>query len=103
MIYAQGDIILEKIDKLPVKGLMKKDKILAYGEVTGHKHQFQPELKTVQVFKDTTQETQFVDVQSDQAELCHEDHANIMIPKGVYEVRVQREVDMVEGVRQVMD
>lgn len=36
----QGDVLLQRIDKLPEGVKALKDKILAYGEVTGHSHRF---------------------------------------------------------------
>lgn len=94
----QGDVLLEQISKLP-KGLKQKDKILAYGETTGHKHQFVSELATV--FEDKLRK-QFVELK-EQSILEHEEHTKIALPKGVYKVTIQREFDIVEGTRQVMD
>lgn len=97
-MFRQGDVLLVKIDKLP-SGLKEKDKILAYGEVTGHRHQFSSE--QVCVFENE-QKQQFVDVQED-SPLLHEEHNIIQVPKGVYKVVLQREFDIIAGVRQVMD
>lgn len=49
----QGDVALRTIEALPEGLKPKKDgKILAYGEVTGHKHQFIANDDTVQVLED---------------------------------------------------
>jgi len=98
MKIRQGDVLLTKISKLP-KGLVKKDKVIALGEVTGHSHRFESE--AVCVFKDKKGK-QYVDVQQE-AELVHEEHENLQIPKGKYVVSPQREVDLLGQVRQVMD
>lgn len=98
MQYRQGDVLLERIDNLP-KGLKPKDKVLAYGEATGHKHHFVAE--SVSVFVDK-KGMQYARLNAD-AELLHEEHHQITIPKGVYRVGVQREFDLVSGVKQVMD
>lgn len=97
--YRQGDVLLVRVGKLP-KRLKAKDKVLALGEVTGHKHQFKS--NQVQVFADK-QGKQFVDVQK-KAELTHEEHDALDVPAGTYEVVIQKEFDIVEQTeRQVMD
>lgn len=96
--YRQGEVYLRRIDGVP-SGLKEKDKILAHGEATGHKHKFTSE--HAHVFSNAGSH-QFV-ILDEPCILEHEDHANIEIPKGEYEVIIQREYDIVEGVRQVMD
>lgn len=95
MQVRQGDVFLIKIEKLPTK-LQKKDNILALGEVTGHKHSVQG---SVQVFKNPTTNVQYVE---GEGVLTHDEHGKIAIPKGTYEVRIQREYSPQET-RQVMD
>lgn len=97
-IIGQGDVFLIKIDELP-KNLKRKDNILALGEATGHHHRLVGE--NLQVYVDLTGK-QFVDIQ-EQAVLEHEEHAHHQIQSGKYEVRIQREYDVVEGIRQVID
>lgn len=96
-IYRQGDVLLRQIREIP-KGMPKKDEILAYGEVTGHKHRL---MGSVQVFGKIG-EQQFADIE-EETELVHEEHDTLKIPKGKYQVIQQREFDVVEGSRQVMD
>lgn len=98
MLYRQGDVLLKKIDKLP-EGLKEKNKILAYGEVTGHKHQFVSESVVV---LENNNHKQFVNVEEESV-LQHEEHKHISIPKGLYEVVIQREFDLDDGIQQVMD
>lgn len=93
----QGDVFLKEVEKIPK--LPKKNNVLALGEMTGHSHRF----KTNQVLCYGELEKQsFINVKQD-SELIHEDHANLIVPKGKYEVIIQREFDIVEGIRQVMD
>ena len=103
----QGDILLQRIDKLP-KELKKKNNILAYGEATGHHHRF--ESGDVSVYIDNGNQ-QYVEILQD-TEIIHEEHGfateneNRKVtptPKGIYRVVQQREHDVVEGIRQVMD
>lgn len=94
----QGDVLLERINEMP-KNLKEKDKILAYGEVTGHKHLF--DSGHVLVFENESKE-QFVEAKQE-AILKHEEHKAMTIPKGKWKVVLQREYDLLSGVRQVMD
>ena len=100
MIIRQGDVLLRKIKELP-KGIKVKDKILALGEGTGHSHRFDASNPNAIVFIDTDgkQYVQLVET----SELIHEEHENVMIPEGNYEVIQQREYDVLQGIRQVMD
>ena len=95
----QGDVLLRRIDRLP-KGLNQRDdKVLAYGEVTGHSHKFESE--DALVFANSLGQ-QFVQVLI-ASELLHEEHKSILVPEGTYEVVIQREYDIQEGIRQVLD
>lgn len=98
MQIRQGDVFLESINEIP-KETKEKDKILAYGEATGHHHRF--ENNEARVFIDNSG-NQYCQLE-EQSELIHEEHDNIKIPKGNWIVRKQREYDVSEGVRQVMD
>ena len=115
-IYRQGDVLLRRIKNLP-SNLKEKDKVLALGEVTGHRHRFleQQELKQVQRPEENTivltdeDGKQFVQVVSEEAVLEHEEHGAITVPQGDYEVIIQREHDPIaeykkeEAERQVYD
>lgn len=94
-----GDVILERIDVLPNDVVLKKvDRaVLAEGEVTGHFHVLQSECLFAE-----QEGVKFVDLSQD-ALLVHEEHNTLLIPKGVYKVVLQREVDLLGQVRQVMD
>ena len=50
----QGDIYFRSVEKIPNKGIKKKnDRILAYGEVTGHSHQIvSPALSELEMVTD---------------------------------------------------
>ena len=45
---------------------------------------------------------QFVQIGTESI-LQHQEHKAITVPKGKYEVVIQREFDLLEGTRQVMD
>jgi hypothetical protein len=94
MKIRQGDVFLKSINKLP-ENAQPKDNILARGEATGHKHQ----IVNGKVFSANNQ--QYV-MAEQKTKLVHEEHNELDIPEGVYEVRIQREYNPREN-RQVMD
>ena len=95
----QGDVILKQINKAP-KGKKSSHLILAEGEATGHHHRIsngEAELLTAGEFM-------YLIVKSKTAELEHEEHGMITIPKGDYIVTRVREWDYdIEEERQVID
>lgn len=93
-----GDVILTKTNT-KFSGKKLDNVILAWGEVTGHKHQLRGQL----LVENTEGGPQLIEVLSDNAELTHEEHDTLLIPKGIYEVVIQREVDLLGHVRQVID
>ena len=95
-IIRQGDVLLKEIKEMP-KGLKNKNRTLAYGEITGHHHTLEQGF----VFEDLNK-NQFCDLEQDTV-LEHQDHAHVTIPKGKYAVVIQREYDIMQGIRQVMD
>lgn len=94
----QGDVLLKPIDKIQGKEIAKGEKILAYGEVTGHKHLLKGDAMFF-LFNNQV----LVDVGSKGAELIHEEHNNLQVPEGRYAVVLQRELDILQGIRQVLD
>ena len=92
-LYRQGDVLLERIDKIP-NGAKQKDQdngrvILAYGEVTGHAHQIASPDEvgaTLTVAESAT----FLRL-AKKAQLVHEEHATVDLPAGNYRVVQQSE------------
>lgn len=93
----QGDILLIPAEKIPF-GLTQKNNILAYGEVTGHSHKL---VGKAMVWVDT-KGNQYVQAEQD-CSLEHEEHETLQVEKGQYQVIIQREYSVLEGVRQVSD
>jgi len=111
-LFAQGDVLLELVDDAEPTTPIGVDPdgavVLARGEVTGHRHAFYG--GQVLMFRDDglahgvppelyIGHIKIADVS---AELRHEEHATITLPKGTYRVRRQREFDAGE-VRVVAD
>ena len=73
--------------------------MLAEGEVTGHSHRFALPAEA-DVFR--AGGDLYVDVLVDGAEVIHQEHGTIRLPRGAYQVRIQREYTP-KGIRQVVD
>lgn len=116
-LYAQGDIIIEKVDVTPKTsttigpangretGIDADGSIvLARGEVTGHRHRFTGD-SGVALFRDdalardvpTGLYIGHIKVGGDGADLIHEEHSTISLLKGTYRIRRQREFDAGEA------
>lgn len=99
--YRQGDVLLRRVEALPAasqrSGPINGRIVLAYGEVTGHAHAISE--KQADLFIDGSR--RFLEV-CYKADLKHEEHATIALPKGVYEVIQQREYTPA-GLRNVAD
>jgi len=92
MMYRQGDVLLVRVDALPHDlAEIPRDRgevVLAYGEVTGHKHAIKK--PSVRFLSDKQSADRFLDV-PEPAELKHEEHATIQVPPGKYKVVQQVE------------
>lgn len=92
-----GDVVLKKVSNVKGKQHLKKDLVLAEGEVTGHFHTLKG-----QCLESVYADERFIELEQD-LELEHREHDTLNVPKGKYQVLLQREVDMLGEVRQVMD
>ena len=111
MQFRQGDVFLSRCDCMPpledreyfsvegkeMDGLI----ILAYGEVTGHKHAINIKNKNAVLLK-AANDNRFFLIVTKEAELKHEEHSKIKLPIGQYEVIRQREYTP-EAIRWVAD
>ena len=100
-VWRQGDISIVAINSMPLDASeIKHDGVLAYGEVTGHKHQITD--GRVRFFR--SERGNFFEVMSGFAFLRHEEHFDHKLPKGIYRWDRQREADwMNEVTRNVAD
>lgn len=98
----QGDVMLDKITKLPagLKRVQPKNGrfIVAEGEVTGHAHAI--EEKGCEMYVDD-KGVMYLTVETE-TEIVHEEHASITLPPGVYVYTPQREYHP-EKIRRVED
>lgn len=102
-LFAQGDILLELVNDVPPSGQILEPwsdgaYVLAEGEVTGHRHAI---FDQVTFFRDdglardmpSSLYVGHVRVGDPGANLVHEEHSTINLPRGTYRVRRQREVE----------
>lgn len=102
-MYRQGDVLIVPVKTLPkgraeVKSGVPGRVVLAYGEVTGHHHSIEKEDATLTEFEGAT----YLEVAEALADLEHQEHSTIQIPKGKYRVIRQREYTP-EAIRNVAD
>ncbi|MBI2135741.1 hypothetical protein HYU06_01580 [Candidatus Woesearchaeota archaeon] len=99
-IYRQGDVVLKEINDMPDNLTKAKHNILAFGEVTGHKHQLLSQ--QIVVLEDKASQ-KYVQLKQ-KTILQHEEHKALEIDIGNYQVIIEREFNpFEEEIRQVMD
>ena len=102
-LYRQGDVLIERIAKLPknLKSIPRENGrvILAHGEVTNHSHSI---AESHAILYDEGNGASVLEVADALALLVHEEHATITLEPGVYRVRRQREYTPTE-IRRVAD
>jgi hypothetical protein len=98
--YRQGDVLLIKLDNnsiiLGSKPVARDEKnriVLALGEATGHAHVI--EEPTAEMIRNVGTGVQYVNA-PEGATVTHEEHAEVKLPAGIYEVRMQREAGPAE-------
>ena len=91
-----GDVIIKEV--VGVKGEKLNHLILAKGEKTGHAHQITEGDAELYEHEGTL----FLKVNSEKALLTHEEHKTIELPKGDFEIVIQREYSP-EGWKAVSD
>ena len=104
-IIQQGDVIMKQISALPdgerTHDKQTREKILAFGEVTGHAHRLADQANTAKVVRVMGQLYMII---AEATELTHEEHNTIVVPPGTYQVDIVREADHMAGIiRQVAD
>ena len=107
MLFFQGDVCIESVEPTPPRGNVVPPAsdgavVLAEGEATGHRHAFHG--GRVTLFRDDALARDIpaklyighLTIEGDSAELQHEEHDTIVLPKGSYRVRLQREFEDVD-------
>jgi hypothetical protein len=93
--YRQGDVLLIAVDAIPGGAVpVPRDQgevVLAYGEVTGHRHAIAESHAELLALPDQEIERRFLRIVGAAARLRHEEHDTITVPPGSYQVVRQRE------------
>jgi len=102
-IFAQGDLLLERVRDIVPSGTVAQSAeggamVLAEGEASGHRHAI---YERVTMFRDEGLARDIpaglyvghVKVDAPSATLTHEEHAPLILPRGTYRVRRQRELE----------
>lgn len=95
-LLRQGDVLLKPIDSIPSGATETEERILARGETTGHSHKLTGKAKVY------NNNGQLLVLAEQGVKLVHEEHKQIEIPQGTYEVVRQREYNPIAE-RQVSD
>jgi len=93
-----GDVHLIKIRSIPDEAVKTDEKVLEYGEVTGHAHRMQGDQFVI--FK-TNDNRKFLRV-IQPSDLSHEEHHTRTVTPGDYEIRRTRETDHMTGVTRLV-
>lgn len=98
IIFQQGDVILEPVTE--VEGKKLNHLTLAEGEATGHHHSITK--GNAEMYE--REGTLYLKVLDENAELTHQEHNMITLPKGNYVIRKVMEYDhFEEEAREVID
>ena len=93
--YRHGDVNIQRVEELP-KGFnfnTKHNKILAYGEATGHNHKILPKTKNDKVEIYENAQGELVVKINGTAVVTHQEHKTIEVPTGIYKINREREYD----------
>jgi hypothetical protein len=86
--FQQGDVMIKPVEEIPDDARMLSDPVLAHGEASGHTHRAIG-LNT-QVYQAGTR--LFLSAPYG-AEIRHEEHKPIQVPRGLYVIEIVREYD----------
>lgn len=87
MLYRHGDVLIQKVSKIPAAKKRLKHRTLAHGELTGHSHQIRE--KNAVLYQAASE--LFLEVEKKAATVVHQEHGPIELPPGLYRVWRQRE------------
>ncbi len=98
--WRQGDVVIT-LAEMPKEATKEKTEVIAYGEVTGHAHRTHG---NGAIFEHPATRRRFLKVLAGGLTISHEEHEDIDLPEGEYELKIQREFDWWnEEVRRVAD
>src|SRR5688572_5589782 len=98
-MYRHGDVILVSVKALPASATRRHSAVLARGEATGHSHRI-ADPSGVEVFD--CDGVGYLSVKAESAQLIHDEHLPIELPRGLYRFWQQREYTPKE-IRTIID
>lgn len=100
MVYRQGDVLILPVKEIPT-GLKRTNRVtLAFGDATGHNHSINSGAEGFAENENGLAD--YVNVTADTADLTHQEHDTITLPKGKYRKIIQVEYTP-EALRNVAD
>ena len=99
-MYRQGDVLIMPVKNIPKSLVPTKRVTLALGEVTGHHHSIAN--GAIGYADNETALADYFEVQNESADLTHQEHDTISLPKGKYRKVIQVEYTP-EAIRNVAD
>jgi hypothetical protein len=101
MLIQQGDVLFYKMKKMPKDLEEQKTNIVQEGEATGHAHRLSG--NDFKMFIEPKTKKRYLKILS-ATPLRHEEHKEIILPEGEYEIDIVREYDHFhEETRRVLD
>ena len=88
MLWRQGDLFIADAPSIPDGAAKQPHCVLAEGEITGHAHRIED--RSAAALYDHFG-LMFLEVTADYAQLIHEEHGAITLPRGTYRAWRQRE------------
>ena len=98
ILYRQGDVMIQRVGRLPKGATKAKDCVLAYGEATGHAHR----VESGAAMFVTVDDVKYLHV-LERATVVHQEHGPIVLDPGIYRVGIQREYVAPDLNRDVLD
>ena len=94
ILLQQGDVLLLAVDNIPDHATPEPHAVLARGEATGHAHV--PVGEGVAVLEERWEGRRFLSAPKG-ARIVHEEHEELQVPAGIFEIRIVREYDHFNG------
>tara|TARA_A100001037_G_scaffold281794_1_gene285814 strand:- start:500 stop:859 length:360 start_codon:yes stop_codon:yes gene_type:complete len=111
-MYRHGDLLITRINAVPHSAISIPGKVIAKGEVTGHKHRLvgQATVRVLEGSENGTKDTIMKRVKngsinifpelyfsaSEDVKLVHQEHKTLELPSGSYKVTKEREFNPFE-------
>jgi len=108
VMYRHGDLLITQINAIPEDTVQIHEKIIAEGEISGHKHKLvgsaQVHIRPSFLNDPINDNSEIWFNAFDEIKIIHEEHKTLEIPKGVYKVTKEQQFDPFEHlIQEVID